>query len=120
MPCSDTGHLTQTLVRLARQTTSIISLSLNTLSIGTFFSKRSTAQSTFSGTVPPLIWISIMCDFFAVMAILLICVCAMTRTTEARFLKVVKRRSIPLRDLSLAHFFAYLVYAFFLARYQFL
>lgn len=44
--------------------TSMTSLWLNTLYTGTCFSSRAWAQATFSATVPPFNWISMMCAFF--------------------------------------------------------
>lgn len=44
--------------------TSMTSLWLNTLCTGTCFSSRAWAQATFSATVPPFSWISMMWAFF--------------------------------------------------------
>mmetsp|Transcript_403 Transcript_403/g.784 ORF Transcript_403/g.784 Transcript_403/m.784 type:complete len:229 (-) Transcript_403:53-739(-) len=99
--------------------TSMFSSLLKTESTVTSFSKRPLAKSTLAAASPPLTWISMMWAFFNRRLSFLTWVWAMTRTTVQNFLMRSSSASMSLPPSS-AYFLAYLVKAFFLARYQFL
>lgn len=78
----------------------------------TLSSPNTYVPHTFSSTVPPLIWISIMCAFFCFSPIRLVCVWQMALMILQYFFILPMLSSINCLPASSSHFLAYLVKAF--------